>query len=111
MEGSHGNCYMLADVGSEAKLGGVRALHTCLPEWLLPDSALLDATAYTAQLRPDILVHKRTKSINLVVFIYSSSSCTNVGVVLHRPPSWFASIVALLNEWLNDYASQLLEGG
>ena len=32
MEGSHGNCYMLAYVGSEAKLGGLRALNYCLSQ-------------------------------------------------------------------------------
>ena len=55
LEGSHGNCYMLADVGSEAKLGGLGALDSRLPEWLLPDNALSDTGADRAQLRPDIL--------------------------------------------------------
>ena len=40
VEASHGNCYMLADVGPEAKRGRLGACVSRLPEWLVHDSAL-----------------------------------------------------------------------
>ena len=46
---------MLADIGSEAKLGGLGTLDSRLPEWLPPDNALLGTGADRAQQRADIL--------------------------------------------------------
>ena len=56
IEGAHGNCYMLADVGSETKLGNLGALDSRLPHWLVTDTDLNTAGATRTQLRPDIMI-------------------------------------------------------
>ena len=55
LEGSHGNCYILADIGSTTRLGDLGALDAWLPDWLISDSELVCEGGGEA-LRPDILV-------------------------------------------------------
>ena len=38
LEGSHGNCYILADIGSTTRLGDLGALDVRLPDWLISES-------------------------------------------------------------------------
>ena len=59
MEGAHGNCYMLADVGSSSRLGNLGALDSRLPAWILTDQDLAAAGANRDHLRPDIMVVNR----------------------------------------------------
>ena len=56
LEGSRGNCYMLADVGSTDKLGNIGPLDSRLPEWLVPTNILLQRGLDRDKLRPDILM-------------------------------------------------------
>ena len=56
LEGSHGNCYILADVGSTNRLGDLGALDSRLPNWLISDSELLCEGLCREALRQDILI-------------------------------------------------------
>ena len=56
LEGSHGNCYIWADVGSTNRLGDLGALDSRLPNWLISDSELLCEGLCREALRPDILI-------------------------------------------------------
>ena len=56
LEGSNGNCYMLADVGSTDKLGNIGPLDSRLPGWLVPTDILLQRGLDRDKLRPDILM-------------------------------------------------------
>ena len=60
LEGSRGNCYMLADVGSTEKLGNIGTLDSRLPEWLVPTNILLQSGLDRDKLRPDILMTSST---------------------------------------------------
>ena len=55
LEGSHGNCYILADVGSASCLGNLRTLDSRVPEWLITDMDLLCEGVQREQLRPGIM--------------------------------------------------------
>ena len=56
LEGSHGECYTLADVGSTNRLGDLGTLDSRLPNWLISDSELLCEGLCREALRPDILI-------------------------------------------------------
>ena len=56
LEGSHGNCYTLADVGSTNRLGDLGALDSRLPNWLISNPELLCKGLCREALRPDILI-------------------------------------------------------
>ena len=56
LEGSHGNCYILADAGSITHLGDLGALDARLPNWLVSDSELVCEGLCCEALRPDILI-------------------------------------------------------
>ena len=56
LAGSHGNCYILADVGSTSRLGDLAALDARLPDWLVSDSDLMCEGLGREALRPDILI-------------------------------------------------------
>ena len=56
LEGSHGNCYVLADIGSTTCLGDLGALDARLPDWLISDSELVCEGLGREALRPDIFI-------------------------------------------------------
>ena len=56
LEGSHGHCYILADVGSTTRLGDLGALDSRLPNWLMSDPKLVCERLCREALRPDILI-------------------------------------------------------
>ena len=56
IEGSRGNCHILVDVGSAARLGNLGALGSRLPAWLISDEDLLCEGLVREELRPDILI-------------------------------------------------------
>ena len=51
-----GACEVYADVGSLAKLGGLKVRGTRVPPSLLPDASLPEGPAQRAKLRPDIML-------------------------------------------------------
>ena len=85
LEGSRGNCYMLADVGSTDKLGSVGPLDSRLPEWLAPTNILLQRGLDRDKLRPDILMTNITCNALGVQFQQTiMSKCTRC----RHPPPW-----------------------
>ena len=58
LEGSHGNGYILADVGSTTRLGDLGALDSRLPNWLVSDSELVCEDICRVALQLDILITK-----------------------------------------------------
>ena len=56
LEGSHGNCYNMADIGSATRLGDLGALDARLPDWLISDSEWVCEGLSREALRPDILI-------------------------------------------------------
>ena len=56
LEGSHGNCYILADIGSTTRLGDLGALDAQLPNWLVSDSELVCKGLCREALRLDTLI-------------------------------------------------------
>ena len=56
LQGSHANCYILADIGSTTRLGDPGALVARLPDWLISDSELVCEGLSREALRPDILI-------------------------------------------------------
>ena len=56
LEGALGNCYMVADVGSHARLGNLGALDSRIPTWLVSDIEASEHGADRQKLRPDIMI-------------------------------------------------------
>ena len=56
LKGSHGNCYILADVDSTTRLGDLGVLDSVLPNWLVSDSELVCEKFCRGTLRLDILI-------------------------------------------------------